>query len=264
MPGDLTSVFAALICAGFVTAAESGLIPLRRGAAVALPNTQSSHSVPTSRCGAPIAVGLVLAALLLMHGTVAITFAVPVAAFAAIGFADDLAGLPARRRLLQGLPGLALKDARHVWSKKPLALPVDDLEAAWEVSGRQFMAGFNSRRFPAAMTARNWLAEIAGPKFLVYRVAVGPIPDGGWCSDRRQCGRIRDEVCHFIDHAQALIGADIEQKLGGKTFWRGRQDMRPYAFKQVITRNVALPTRAMSVSTHAATQAAVGPSDGRG
>ena len=83
MPGDLTSVLAALICAAFVTAAEPVLIPLLRRAAVDVPNERSSHSVPTPRGGgAPIAAGLVLAALLLMHGTVAMTFA-------AIGFADD-------------------------------------------------------------------------------------------------------------------------------------------------------------------------------
>jgi UDP-GlcNAc:undecaprenyl-phosphate GlcNAc-1-phosphate transferase len=110
VPGDLTSVLAALICAAFVTAAEPVLIPLLRRAAVDVPNGRSSHSVPTPRGGgAPIAAGLVLTALLLMHGTVATTFAVAVAAFAAIGFADDLAGLPARRRLLlQGLASLAI------------------------------------------------------------------------------------------------------------------------------------------------------------
>jgi len=93
-------VFAALICAAFVTAAEPVLIPLRR-AAIDVPNGRSSHSVPTQHGGgAPIAVGPVLSALLLMHGTAALTFAAPVTVFAAIGFADDLAGLPAGRRLV--------------------------------------------------------------------------------------------------------------------------------------------------------------------
>jgi UDP-GlcNAc:undecaprenyl-phosphate/decaprenyl-phosphate GlcNAc-1-phosphate transferase len=103
-------VLAAVICAAFVTAAEPVLIPLLRRAAVDVPNMRSSHSVPTPRGGgAPIAGGLVLAAVLLMHGTVAITFAAAVAIFAAIGFADDLSGLPAGRRLvLQGLASLAI------------------------------------------------------------------------------------------------------------------------------------------------------------
>jgi UDP-GlcNAc:undecaprenyl-phosphate/decaprenyl-phosphate GlcNAc-1-phosphate transferase len=110
VPGDLTTALAAVICAAFVTAAEPVLIPLLRRAAVDIPNVRSSHSVPTPRGGgAAIAVGLVAAALLLMHNTVAVMFAVAVAAFAAIGFADDLAGLPAGRRLvMQGLSSLAV------------------------------------------------------------------------------------------------------------------------------------------------------------
>jgi UDP-GlcNAc:undecaprenyl-phosphate/decaprenyl-phosphate GlcNAc-1-phosphate transferase len=103
-------LLAAVVCAAFVTAAEPVLIPLLRRTAVDVPNMRSSHSVPTPRGGgAPIAGGLVLAALLLMHGAVGITFAAAVAVFAAIGFADDLTGLPAGRRLvLQGLASLAI------------------------------------------------------------------------------------------------------------------------------------------------------------
>ena len=109
MPGDLTTVLAAVICAALVTAAEPVLIPLLRRAAVDMPNGRSSHSVPTPRGGgAPIAVGLVVAALLI-HGTVAVMFALAVAAFGAIGLADDLGSLPAGRRLaMQGLASLAI------------------------------------------------------------------------------------------------------------------------------------------------------------
>ena len=110
MPGDLTAVLAAVICAAFVTAAEPVLIPLLRRAAIDIPNMRSSHSVPTPRGGgAAVAVGLVVAALTLTRGTVAVTFVVAVAAFAAIGFTDDLASLPATRRLaMQGLASLAI------------------------------------------------------------------------------------------------------------------------------------------------------------
>jgi UDP-GlcNAc:undecaprenyl-phosphate/decaprenyl-phosphate GlcNAc-1-phosphate transferase len=99
-----------VICAACVTVAEPLLIPLLRRAAVDVPNGRSSHSVPTPRGGgAPIAAGLVVAALLLIHGTVAVMFAIAVAAFAAIGFADDLGSLPAGRRLaMQGLASLAI------------------------------------------------------------------------------------------------------------------------------------------------------------
>jgi UDP-GlcNAc:undecaprenyl-phosphate/decaprenyl-phosphate GlcNAc-1-phosphate transferase len=72
---------------------------LRRAAAIDVPNLRSSHKIPTPRGGGlPIAVGLVAAALLL-HDAIAVAFALGVGAFGAIGFADDLLGLPAARRL---------------------------------------------------------------------------------------------------------------------------------------------------------------------
>jgi predicted dehydrogenase/threonine dehydrogenase-like Zn-dependent dehydrogenase len=118
---------------------------------------------------------------------------------------------------------LALKAGRHVWCEKPLALTsesLSEIQAAWEASGRQLMVGFNRRWSPAVLAARAALAETASPKFLVYRIAAGPVPDGHWYSDRRQGGRLLGEVCHFIDTAQALIGAEIEAAasvLGGQS-----------------------------------------------
>ena len=44
----------------------------------------------------------------------------------------------------------------------------------------------------------------------MYRVAAGPVPDGHWYHDRRQGGRLLGEVCHFVDTAQALVGAPVE------------------------------------------------------
>jgi UDP-GlcNAc:undecaprenyl-phosphate GlcNAc-1-phosphate transferase len=110
MPGELTTVLAAVICAACVTVAEPVLIPLLRRAAIDVPNGRSSHSVPTPRGGgAPIAAGLVVAAALLIHGTAGVIFAIAVGAFAAIGFADDLGSLPAGRRLaMQGLASLVI------------------------------------------------------------------------------------------------------------------------------------------------------------
>ncbi len=112
------------------------------------------------------------------------------------------------------LATLALKDGRHVWCEKPVALATDELaevEAAWDASDRQLMIGFNRRWSLPVLVARNVLAEMSSPKFLVYRVAAGPVPDGHWYTDRRQGGRVLGEVCHFVDTAQALIGADIEE-----------------------------------------------------
>ena len=49
---------------------------------------------------------------------------------------------------------------------------------------------------------------------MVYRIAAGRVPDGHWYLDRRQGGRLLGEVCHFVDLAQALVGADIEDAVG--------------------------------------------------
>jgi predicted dehydrogenase/threonine dehydrogenase-like Zn-dependent dehydrogenase len=130
------------------------------------------------------------------------------------------------------LTTLALKDGRHVWCEKPVALTIDELaevEAAWEASERQLMIGFNRRWSLPLLVARNALAEMDSPKFLVYRVAAGPVPDGHWYTDRRQGGRLLGEVCHFVDTAQALIGADIEETvsvLAGDGHGRGGGDGR--------------------------------------
>jgi UDP-GlcNAc:undecaprenyl-phosphate/decaprenyl-phosphate GlcNAc-1-phosphate transferase len=149
MPGELTSVLAAVACGVFVTVAEPIAIPLLRRRAIDVPNLRSSHSVPTPRGGgAPIALGLVGAALLI-QGAAAITFAVAVAAFAAIGFADDLSGLTAVRRLMmQALASLAIAAALVIHSGMSLAVlaPAVVVIAVWLigfVNAFNFMDGVN-------------------------------------------------------------------------------------------------------------------------
>jgi UDP-GlcNAc:undecaprenyl-phosphate/decaprenyl-phosphate GlcNAc-1-phosphate transferase len=138
-----------VICAACVTVAEPVLIPLLRRTAVDVPNGRSSHSVPTPRGGgAPIAVGLVAAALLI-HGTGAVMFAIAVAAFAAIGFADDLGSLPAGRRLaMQGLASLAIAVVLVARTGLPpvLIAPAVIVFAVWLigfVNAFNFMDGVN-------------------------------------------------------------------------------------------------------------------------
>jgi len=111
------------------------------------------------------------------------------------------------------LTARALAAGRHVWCEKPLALTLDELEAvenAWRGSGRQLAVGFNRRWSAAVLAGQRALAGIGASKLVVYRVAAGPVPKGHWYHDRRQGGRLLGEVCHFVDTAQALVGAPIE------------------------------------------------------
>ncbi|MGH3202267.1 MAG: bi-domain-containing oxidoreductase [Streptosporangiaceae bacterium] len=112
------------------------------------------------------------------------------------------------------LAARALAAGRHVWCEKPLALTEDELDAvekAWRESGAQLAVGFNRRWSPAVLAAQRELAAVTAPKLVVYRVSAGPVPDGHWYHDRRQGGRLLGEVCHFVDTAQALVGAPIEE-----------------------------------------------------
>ncbi|HEX3957197.1 MAG TPA: bi-domain-containing oxidoreductase [Trebonia sp.] len=108
----------------------------------------------------------------------------------------------------------ALAAGRHVWCEKPVALTEEELDAvrtAWLESGRVLAVGFNRRWSPAVRSARQALAGITGPRLVVYRVAAGPVAAGHWYHDRRQGGRLVGEACHFVDTAQALIGAEVEE-----------------------------------------------------
>jgi predicted dehydrogenase/threonine dehydrogenase-like Zn-dependent dehydrogenase len=107
----------------------------------------------------------------------------------------------------------ALSTGRHVWCEKPAALTEDELDQvrdAWRASGRVLAIGFNRRWSPAVSAARRAVAGVAAPKLVVYRIAAGPVPENHWYHDRRQGGRLVGEVCHFVDTAQALVGAPIE------------------------------------------------------
>ena len=106
----------------------------------------------------------------------------------------------------------ALASRQDVWCEKPLALTcagLDEVEKAWRDTGRQLALGFNRRWAPAVLAAQRVLAQVQTPKLVVYRIAAGRVPDGHWYLDRRQGGRLLGEVCHFVDLAQALVGADI-------------------------------------------------------
>jgi len=109
MSGEFTNLLAVAACGAVVAAAEAVTIPLlRRAAIIDMPGDRSSHTVPTPRGGGiPIAAGLLVAAALI-GGVIAAVFACAVAAFALLGFAEDLRGLTAGRRLILQAAGSVL------------------------------------------------------------------------------------------------------------------------------------------------------------
>jgi UDP-GlcNAc:undecaprenyl-phosphate/decaprenyl-phosphate GlcNAc-1-phosphate transferase len=104
--GGFTDLFAVAACGAVVAVAETVTIPLlRRAAIIDVPGHRSSHTVPTPRGGGiPIAAGLLVAAGLI-GGANAAVFAFAVAAFGLLGFAEDLRGLTAGRRLIMQAVG---------------------------------------------------------------------------------------------------------------------------------------------------------------
>jgi UDP-N-acetylmuramyl pentapeptide phosphotransferase/UDP-N-acetylglucosamine-1-phosphate transferase len=142
-------------CGVIVVAGEPLTIALlRRQAVLDVPGERSSHRVPTPRGGgAPIAVGLIVAALLAPGGPAAgrarLALAVAVGFFGLLGLIDDLRGLPATSRLAAQAVGAAAVAAALA---SPLRLPAFGLAmaammiAAWLVgfvNAFNFMDGVN-------------------------------------------------------------------------------------------------------------------------
>ena len=101
-------MWAVLACGVIVLVTEPLTIALlRRLAVLDMPGGRSSHSVPTPRGGgAPIAVGLVVAALIAPGGgRTGLAVMVAVGFFGLLGLHDDLRGHPAALRLVLQVGG---------------------------------------------------------------------------------------------------------------------------------------------------------------
>jgi predicted dehydrogenase/threonine dehydrogenase-like Zn-dependent dehydrogenase len=112
----------------------------------------------------------------------------------------------ARRALGRGL---------DVFVEKPLALNDDELdavlEAATKSSGR-LTVGFNRRFSPHARAAKEFFADARAPLSILYRVNAGRVPRTHWTQDAREGGgRIRGEVCHFVDFMHFMTGSRVER-----------------------------------------------------
>jgi predicted dehydrogenase/threonine dehydrogenase-like Zn-dependent dehydrogenase len=109
----------------------------------------------------------------------------------------------------------ALKAGKHVFCEKPLCLSEDELmeivrfySAMSNGSGPLLMVGFNRRFAPMAVRMKSFLAGINEPLALHYRVNAGHVPPDHWVNDPEQGGgRLKGEVCHFIDFLSFLVSA---------------------------------------------------------
>jgi hypothetical protein len=111
----------------------------------------------------------------------------------------------------------ALEAGKHVWCEKPPALTLDELDRVAQAHGCSpgvLFVGYNRRWSPALGVVADQLPSNGTPATVAYRVAAGSLPDKHWYHDRRQGGRLRGEVCHFVDACCALVGSAPESVAG--------------------------------------------------
>jgi predicted dehydrogenase/threonine dehydrogenase-like Zn-dependent dehydrogenase len=111
------------------------------------------------------------------------------------------------------LTARVLAAGKSVLVEKPLAIDrtgLDQVVAARQNSPGFFLVGFNRRFAPMVVKARQHLSRYAGAKFLILRVNAGALPAESWINAAAEGGgRILGELCHFVDLARSLVGADI-------------------------------------------------------
>lgn len=110
----------------------------------------------------------------------------------------------------------ALAAGKSVFVEKPLCLTEEELsgiEAVWDHSSGARMIGFNRRFAPATAAVMDFFARgvagSSGPLSIRYTVHAGPLPEGHWLHDPAQGGRIRGEVCHFVDWCCFVVAAPL-------------------------------------------------------
>lgn len=108
----------------------------------------------------------------------------------------------------------ALAAGKHVLVEKPLCLTFEELDqlvAAYDGS-QVLMVGFNRRFAPLAQRLKEALQGRTTPLTMCYRVNAGYLPADHWVHDPEVGGgRLRGEVCHFIDFFHYLTGSEAVQ-----------------------------------------------------
>ncbi|NNC93976.1 MAG: Gfo/Idh/MocA family oxidoreductase [Chitinophagales bacterium] len=107
----------------------------------------------------------------------------------------------------------ALKNGKHVFVEKPLAMNMEELEEvkqAYESSGKILFVGYNRRFSPSCVDAKNKFENIGEPLLINMRINAGFIPKDHWTQTKAGGGRIIGEICHFIDLMQFLTSSSAD------------------------------------------------------
>jgi len=105
----------------------------------------------------------------------------------------------------------ALEAGKTVFVEKPLCITREEFAAvvhAWRRSPGDLMVGFNRRFSPLTLHVKAGLVGRSGPAAITIRVNAGAVPRTHWTQQLEQGGgRILGELCHFVDLACFLAGA---------------------------------------------------------
>lgn len=117
--------------------------------------------------------------------------------------AIDAVVIATRHNLHAQLASEAIARGKHVLVEKPPALTRGELNRIVEQLRAHpvgFMVGYN-RRFSAHAQMVKWILEkLPKPFVMQYRVNAGRLDAGSWVHDADEGGgRVRGEVCHFVD-----------------------------------------------------------------
>ncbi len=114
----------------------------------------------------------------------------------------------------------ALNAGKAVFVEKPLCLSEDELEkisdlhGSLEASSRPpvLMVGFNRRFSPLIGKLKEFFSGRSSPLVVQCRINAGLLPKDSWINDPTEGGgRIRGEVCHFVDLMLHLVGSEPVQ-----------------------------------------------------
>lgn len=120
--------------------------------------------------------------------------------------AIDAVVIATRHNLHAQMVAEAIARGKHVFVEKPPALTRAELkQIVQELRAHPvtFMVGYNRRFSPHAQAVKRALEKLPKPFVMQYRINAGKIDASSWVHDPREGGgRIRGEVCHFVDLLQ--------------------------------------------------------------